>query len=150
MLIGPAMVGIRLLEAVFAKWTSRSPPRSSPPYASRSRPCRSSAACRSSSPASPSPLLYGFGHGLNVIVGGTLPLALFGRDGYGETLGTLNAVRAILSAAAPTLFAFALSAIGFIPTMTIGAIIGLTALIPLLLLSARLKRDRQQSVILLP
>ena len=49
-------------------------------------------------------LFYGFGHGLSVIALGTLPLYLFGRTGYGEVLGRLNASRALLSAGAPAAF----------------------------------------------
>ena len=85
-------------------------------------------------------LFYGFGHGLNVIVGGTLPLHLFGRTGYAELLGKLNATRVVLSAGAPAAFSAALAFVGFSATMTLGAIIGVIAVIPLLLLGRTLSR----------
>jgi len=85
-------------------------------------------------------LFYGFGHGLNVIVGGTLPLHLFGRAGYAELLGKLNATRVVLSAGAPAAFSGALAVVGFTATMTLGAAIGLLAIIPLIILGRSLSR----------
>jgi MFS family permease len=46
-------------------------------------------------------LLYGAGQGLTSIVRGVLPLHYFGAAGYGKTMGTLSAVRIIVSALAP-------------------------------------------------
>lgn len=85
-------------------------------------------------------LFYGFGHGLNVIVGGTLPLHLFGRTGYAEMLGKLNATRVVLSAGAPAAFSAALALVGFGATMTLGAVIGVAAVIPLILLDRSMSR----------
>jgi MFS family permease len=51
-------------------------------------------------------VLFGLGSGLTSIVGGTLPLELFGRKGYGARLGWVSAARQFTSAFAP--FAFAL------------------------------------------
>ena len=51
-------------------------------------------------------ILFGLGSGLTSIVGGTLPLELFGRYGYGTRLGWVSAARQITSAFAP--FALAL------------------------------------------
>lgn len=86
-------------------------------------------------------LFYGFGHGLNVIVGGTLPLHLFGRTGYAELLGKLNATRVVLSAGAPAAFSAALALVGFGATMTLGAVIGVAAVIPLILLDRSMSRQ---------
>ncbi len=65
--------------------------------------------------SAPSPLgamafavLFGLGSGLFSIVGGTLPLTLFGTAGYGQRLGLINAGRQLASALAP--FAFSLLA----------------------------------------
>jgi len=52
-------------------------------------------------------ILFGFGSGLNSIVGGTLPLALFGAKGYGALLGWTTSARQFAGAFAP----FALSAV---------------------------------------
>ncbi len=46
-------------------------------------------------------LLYGAGQGLTSIVRGVLPLHYFGAVGYGKTVGTLSAVRIVVSALAP-------------------------------------------------
>jgi MFS family permease len=46
-------------------------------------------------------LFYGAGQGLTSIVRGVLPLHYFGAAGYGKTMGTLSAVRIIVSALAP-------------------------------------------------
>jgi hypothetical protein len=48
--------------------------------------------------------LFGFGSGLTSIVGGTLPLALFGQAGYGSRSGWINSVRLVSSAIAPFIF----------------------------------------------
>lgn len=53
-------------------------------------------------------MLFGVGTGLSSIVGGTLPLVLFGAEGYGRRQGTLSAARLVVSALAP--FAFSLLA----------------------------------------
>ncbi|RVD17473.1 MFS transporter [Mesorhizobium sp. M7A.F.Ca.ET.027.02.1.1] len=51
-------------------------------------------------------LLFGLGSGLTSIVGGTLPLELFGREGYGARLGWASAARQFTSAFAPFALAF--------------------------------------------
>ena len=50
-------------------------------------------------------ILFGLGSGLTSIVGGTLPLELFGRYGYATRLGWVSAARQITSAFAPLAFA---------------------------------------------
>tara|TARA_R110002020_G_scaffold273926_1_gene489133 strand:- start:8361 stop:9596 length:1236 start_codon:yes stop_codon:yes gene_type:complete len=57
-------------------------------------------------------ILFGLGSGLASIVGGTLPLELFGRAGYGARLGWVTAARQFSSALAPFLFAVGLEAAG--------------------------------------
>jgi MFS family permease len=56
-------------------------------------------------------LLFGLGSGLSSIVSGTLPLALFGRVGYGRRLGTISSARLIVSSFAPVVFAVVAGAI---------------------------------------
>jgi hypothetical protein len=51
-------------------------------------------------------ILFGLGSGLASIVGGTLPLELFGRAGYGASLGWVSAARQFSSSFAPFVFAF--------------------------------------------
>lgn len=50
-------------------------------------------------------ILFGLGAGLTSIVGGTLPLELFGRERYGSRLGWIAAARQFTSAFAPFVLA---------------------------------------------
>ena len=50
-------------------------------------------------------VLFGLGSGLISIVGGTLPLEVFGRDGYGRRVGWMSAARQFTSAFAPFVLA---------------------------------------------
>jgi MFS family permease len=140
MIVGPAMVLVRLGEALF--WANLDPLVTTA-LAALCFPL-SIALLISGLPIIVAgclfALFYGFGHGLNVIVGGTLPLYLFGRDGYGELLGRLNAIRVVLSAGAPAAFSVALTLVGFGATMALGIAIGIAAIIPLLLLRQGLSR----------
>lgn len=71
-------------------------------------------------------LLFGAGSGLNSIAQGTLPLALFGSEGYATLLGRVTAIRFIVSATAPFIYAFLAeqfgvqTALGF--TLAVGAL----------------------------
>ena len=65
-------------------------------------------------------VLLGLGSGLNSIVSGTLPMALFGPVGYGKRLGLLSSARLIASAFAPFLFSVMVAATS--PKMAIGAV----------------------------
>jgi len=56
-------------------------------------------------------VLFGLGSGLSSIVSGTLPLALFGRLGYGARLGAISSARLIVSSFAPVVFAVVAGAI---------------------------------------
>jgi len=56
-------------------------------------------------------LLFGLGSGLSSIVSGTLPLALFGRVGYGRRMGSISSARLIVSSFAPVVFAVVAGAI---------------------------------------
>lgn len=140
MIVGPAMVLVRLGEALF--WANLNPLVTTA-LAALCFPL-SIGLLLSGLPSLVAgclfALFYGFGHGLNVIVGGTLPLHLFGRDGYAELLGRFNAVRVILSAGAPAAFSAALALVGFGTTMALGAAIGIAAVIPLILLGQGLSR----------
>jgi MFS family permease len=83
----------------------------------------------------------GVGQGLSSIVRGTVPLALFGSAGYAARLGRLAAVRTVLSASAPFLFALGMQEAGLGTTLWIAFAIGIVALLPLLMLMTRLKRS---------
>ncbi len=74
-------------------------------------------------------LLYGAGQGLSDIVRGTLPLYLFGKDGYGKTTGGLNLFRLIITSMVPFGFAYLLENFGgvlssvFLVTVTFIAVV---------------------------
>ena len=57
-------------------------------------------------------VLYGAGNGLLTIARGTLPLAIFGPQGYGERSGLLGAPARAAQAFAPLLFALILDGMG--------------------------------------
>lgn len=70
-------------------------------------------------------IVFGLGSGLFSIVSGTLPLALFGRAGFGKRLGWINLGRLGVSAVAPFALSVALGAIGPGQSIWILAIAGL-------------------------
>ena len=57
-------------------------------------------------------VLFGFGSGLTSIIGGTLPLELFGQAGYGSRTGWINSVRLVSSAIAPFIFSLLQEGLG--------------------------------------
>ncbi len=75
-------------------------------------------------------VLFGLGSGLNSIVGGTLPLELFGRAGYGAMVGWAASARQFSSAFAPFGLAAMLAGLGVRPTLAVllvVAILGMAA-----------------------
>lgn len=80
-------------------------------------------------------VLFGLGSGLNSIVRGTVPLALFGRSGYAERLGWISSIVHIVSALAPFLFAALLGRLGPAPALWLTA--GLGSLAGLVFLEIR-------------
>lgn len=69
-------------------------------------------------------ILFGLGSGLMSIVGGTLPLELFGRDGYGARVGWITAARQFSSAFAPFGLALMTARLGVFPALWIDVAIG--------------------------
>jgi hypothetical protein len=56
--------------------------------------------------------LHGLGNGIMTIVRGTLPLSLFGQDGYGRRQGRLLLPSGIMHACGPFLFSLCIAALG--------------------------------------
>jgi MFS family permease len=81
-------------------------------------------------------VIFGMGNGLLSIVTGTLPLQLFGSDGYGKLQGKMMAARLILSALAPFVLAFGMANIGIAPSLGITAALGGLSIIAFLLIAA--------------
>lgn len=76
-------------------------------------------------------MIFGMGNGLLSIVTGTLPLHLFGSDGYGKLQGKMMAARLILSALAPFVLAFAMENIGIMPSLAVTAALGVLSIVAL-------------------
>jgi hypothetical protein len=67
-------------------------------------------------------VLYGAGNGLLTIARGTVPLAIFGPDGYGERTGLLGAPARAAQAFAPLLFGLLIDRIGTWATVVSAAL----------------------------
>jgi len=74
-------------------------------------------------------VLFGLGSGLMSIVGGTLPLELFGRAGYGGYVGWITAARQFTAALAPLGLTLMISAMGVFPALAMNLAIGATGVI---------------------
>ena len=84
--------------------------------------------------------LFGLGSGLTSIVGGTLPLELFGREGYGARLGWASAARQFTSSFAPFALAFMMartSVANSLWVLVAAAAIGVVAFLAIALLRRR-------------
>jgi MFS family permease len=81
-------------------------------------------------------VLYGAGNGLLTIARGTVPLAVFGPEGYGERTGLLGAPARAAQAFAPLLFGLLLDVMG-LWSIAVSAALCLAALAALLCLSAK-------------
>ncbi len=140
MILGPAQVAIRLIDALF--WRSLHPLT----VAAISALALPLAACAllSGLPAwiaGPAFAAFsGIGQGLASIVRGSVPYTLFGPAGYGERLGRLALARTLASAGAPFAFAALLAAAGLKVALGAFIVLGLAAALPLLALRARLGR----------
>lgn len=69
-------------------------------------------------------ICFGLGSGLTSIVGGTLPLELFGREGYGGRLGWCTSAKQVTSAIAPLAMSVSLGGLGVVPSLWIAVAIG--------------------------
>ena len=138
MLMGPAQVLIRLVDALF--WRALHPLT----VALVSAAALPAAILVLLLPVDPVAagtvfaLLFGLGAGLSSIVRGSVPLALFGAAGYGARLGRLAAIRTVLGAGAPFLFAAGLEGFGPTTALAVALLVGIVALVPLGLLHCRI------------
>jgi hypothetical protein len=82
-------------------------------------------------------VIFGMGNGLFSIVTGTLPLQLFGSEGYGRLQGRMMAARLILSALAPFLFSLSMQTIGTTWSLALAAAIGSMAVISFFCINPR-------------
>ncbi len=74
-------------------------------------------------------VVFGLGSGLSSIVQGTLPLALFGSEGYGKRQGQVLAIRLVVSSTAPFVLAFLMENVGVSWSLIVAAVIGAVAVL---------------------
>lgn len=124
-LIGPAQVAARLFEFGALRrfnplWSARA--------AAAAHPLGIAALLVAGAPAAALfAILHGAGNGILTIARGTLPLAIFGADGYGARQGWLMLPARVLQALAPALFGLVLAHDGAAALWLSGAL-GLTVL----------------------
>ncbi|SDO46699.1 Predicted arabinose efflux permease, MFS family [Pseudomonas arsenicoxydans] len=73
--------------------------------------------------------LYGAGNGILTIARGTLPLALFGQDGYGARMGLLARSMMIAQAVGPVAAAVILDKLGSTPLLVVMCVLATASLI---------------------
>ncbi len=130
-LIGPAQVAGRLAEFGLLR---RVHPLLSARLAALAHPAGAAALLLFGAPAAAAfALLHGAGNGIMTIAKGTLPLVLFGAQGYGARQGWLVMPARVTQAAAPFLFGLALQRWGADALWLSGAL-GLSAFVALMLL----------------
>lgn len=133
-LIGPAQVAGRLLEFGLLR---RVHPLLSARLAALAHPAGATLLLLAGPAMAPAfAILHGAGNGILTIAKGTLPLALFGPQGYGARQGWLMMPARVAQALAPFLFGLALDTWGADALWLSGAL-GLAACAALLVLRAR-------------
>lgn len=139
-LVGPAQVTARVLEFTLLR---RMHPLLAARLAALGHPLGAAAMLAAGAPAASAfVLLHGGGNGILTIAKGTLPLALFGPQGYGRRQGVLMVPARIAQALAPWLFGLCLEKWG-LHALLITAILGLVSFSALGLL--RLARPVQSA-----
>jgi hypothetical protein len=130
-LVGPAQVAARVAEFGFLR---RAHPLISARLACIAHPVGAAALLLIGAPAAAAfTLLHGAGNGVLTIVKGTLPLAIFGPEGYGRRQGLIGAPSRFVQACAPFLFGVMIDWYGA-GSVALSAACCLSALIALLIL----------------
>jgi MFS family permease len=133
-LVGPAQVAARLVEFLVLR---RGHPLVSARFAAVLHPIGAIALTLLGPPAATAfAVFYGAGNGLLTIARGTVPLAVFGPEGYGERNGLLGARARAAQAFAPLLFGLLLDSMG-VSAVYVSAALCLAALAALFCLRAR-------------
>lgn len=140
-LIGPAQVGARLLEFGFLR---RLHPMLSARLAAALHPLGVLLLGIVGTPAAALfGLLHGAGNGILTIAKGTLPLVVFGPNGYGQRQGLLMVPARVAQALAPWLFGVAIDRWGA-AALWLSATLGLLAFASLFLLSVDASAEASQ------
>ena len=142
-LFGPAQVLSRLLNMVFG---AELPPPTLAIIAAVFEPL-AIAILLLSAPSVPGAIafsiIFGLGSGLGSIIQGTLPLHLFGRAGYGELVGRVAAVRLIVSAVAPFVFAFLMENLDVAWALALTSVLGVCAIVIFLWIAQLASQSRK-------
>lgn len=85
-------------------------------------------------------ICLGWGSGINSIAQGSLPLYLFGSDGYGAITGKMAAARLAVGAGAPFVFAAAMENIGLNFALFANACLGAMSIAAFIVVAASLRR----------
>lgn len=140
-LVGPAQVGARIMELLFGKRLSAI---GLGLVATGLLPVAFGillAAAISPGAAIVYGLVYGASNGLITIARGVVALSLFGREGYGRTLGLIAAPALAIKAAAPPVFALGLTALGAHAMLSVSLALACLAFAAMALLAAKRARD---------
>ncbi|WP_230532188.1 MFS transporter [Microvirga roseola] len=125
-LMGPAQVGVRLLDLMFGRRMDPLVTASVAIVFLLAATAVVLAAGTSYAGAAAFAVLFGLSQGLTSIVRGVVPLALFGRSGYGARLGTITAIRLVVTSGAPFAFALVIASLG--PAFAFTSLAGLALL----------------------
>ena len=88
-------------------------------------------------------IVYGLGNGVRTIVKGTLPLVLFGAEGYATLIGRLGMPTLLAQAAGPALGAVVITRYGVMPTLVMLVALALANLALSYALRFALPQDRR-------
>ena len=142
MLIGPAQVGARIIEA---GWLARYHPLLSARVATLTIPVGMMALLGGGPLLAPVfAIFFGAGNGILTIARGSVPLALYGPVNYGYRLGILGAPSRMAQAASPLLFGVLIDAFGG-GAFFFSAALGLAALASLCMIRTSLHRGQIES-----
>jgi MFS family permease len=85
-------------------------------------------------------LLYGAGNGISYVIRGTVALALFGAQGYGQRLGRIATFRLVVSAAMPLVMALVMERASVQAAVLMCAAAGIAATVCFAILALRYRR----------
>ena len=139
-LIGPSQVGARVLEMLFGR---KAHPIWSLLVSAVLVAVGLSMLVGAPGVAAAGIVLYGSGSGLRSIARGTVPLALFGREGYAILMGRIAMPTLIAQAASPSIGVWLIGRFG--ATVTLGVLCG-TAVVTILLVAVLIPFALQQAV----
>ena len=92
-------------------------------------------------------ICLGLGSGINSIAQGSLPLYLFGSDGYGAITGKMAAARLALGAGAPFAFAAAMENVGLTWSLVANACLGAISVVAFVAVAIASNKSGRSAVV---